>query len=90
MDFAKYFSKEFFPLHESYLEQCREWWETEAGEEMEASPYGILQSGIPFQLMGFNWEELHEMWDDVREGISALALLARPPKRNSGNSSGTR
>ena len=29
--------------------------------------------------MGFGYDGLHEMWDGYREGLSALALLAKPP-----------
>ena len=29
--------------------------------------------------MGFGYDDLHEMWDGYREGLSALALLAQPP-----------
>ena len=29
--------------------------------------------------MGFGYDGLHEMWNGYREGLSALALLAKPP-----------
>ncbi len=29
--------------------------------------------------MGFGYDGLHEMWDGYREGLSALALLVKPP-----------
>ena len=38
-----------------------------------------LRRGIPFDLMGFGYDGLHELWHGYREGISALLLLARPP-----------
>ena len=36
--------------------------------------------GIPFDLMGFGYDGLHEMWAGYREGLSALALLVKPPE----------
>ena len=48
-------------------------------DEGEDPPFTWLRRGIPFQLMGFGYDGLHEMWDGYREGISALALLAQPP-----------
>ena len=29
--------------------------------------------------MGFGYDGLHEMWDGYREGLSAMALLVKPP-----------
>ena len=34
---------------------------------------------IPFDLMGFGYDGLHEMWNGYREGLSAMALLVKPP-----------
>ena len=45
----------------------------------EEPPWTWLRRGIPFDLMGFGYDDLHEMWDGYREGLSALALLAQPP-----------
>ena len=47
----------------------------------KAAPYSILRDGIPFQLMGFTWDELHAMWEGQqrRNGLSALALLMMLP-----------
>ena len=42
-------------------------------------PWTWLRRGIPFQLMGFGYDGLHEMWDGYREGLSALALLSESP-----------
>ena len=36
--------------------------------------------GIPFELMGFGYDGLHEMWDGYRDGLSALVLLAKAPR----------
>ena len=42
-------------------------------------PWSWLRRGIPFELMGFGYDGLHEMWDGYRDGLSALVLLAKPP-----------
>ena len=34
---------------------------------------------VPFDLMGFGYDGLHELWDGYRDGISALVLLVKPP-----------
>ena len=53
-----------------------EFWTEEEGEQ---PPWSWLRQGIPFDLMGFGCDGLHEMWDGYREGLSALVLLAKPP-----------
>ena len=49
-------------------------------------PYSILRDGIPFQLMGFTWDELHAMWEwqQRRTGLAALALLLMVPQDEAG------
>ena len=42
-------------------------------------PFTWLRRGIPFELMGFGYDGLHEMWNGYREGLSAMALLVKPP-----------
>ena len=69
--FARLFQERHFPLYAPILE----FWLDE-GEE---PPWTWLRRGIPFDLMGFGYDDLHEMWDGYREGLSALALLAQPP-----------
>ena len=69
--FARLFQERHFPLYAPFLE----FWLDE-GEE---PPWTWLRRGIPFDLMGFGYDDLHEMWDGYREGLSALALLAQPP-----------
>ena len=68
--FASLFEKRHFPLYGSVIEFYFDF-----GEE---PPWSWLRRGIPFDLMGFGCETIHEMWDGYREGISALALLVRP------------
>ena len=69
--FARLFQERHFPLYAPYLEFYV--------DEGEDPPFTWLRRGIPFQLMGFGYDSLHEMWDGYREGLSALALLAEPP-----------
>ena len=69
--FAELFQERHFPLYGPFLE----FW-LEEGDE---PPWSWLRRGIPFGLMGFGYDGLHEMWDGYREGLSALALLAEAP-----------
>ncbi len=69
--FARVFEERHFPLYAPYLEFFV--------DEGEDPPFTWLRRGIPFQLMGFGYDGLHEMWDGYQEGLSALALLAEPP-----------
>lgn len=69
--FAELFKERHFPLYAPFID----FWADAEGEE---PPWSWLRNGIPYDLMGFGYEGVHEMWDGYREGISALALLARP------------
>ena len=69
--FARLFQERHFPLYAPVLE----FWLDE-GEE---PPFTWLRRGIPFDLTGFGYDDLHEMWGGYREGLSALVLLAQPP-----------
>ena len=69
--FANLFGEKHFPL---YLPLIDFWMEAD-----EEPPWTWLRRGIPFDLMGFGYDGLHEMWDGYRDGISALILLASPP-----------
>ena len=68
--FANLFGERHFPLYAPVIE----FW-TEAEDE---PPWSWLRRGIPFDLMGFGYDGLHEMWNGYREGLSAMALLVRP------------
>ena len=70
-NFARLFQERHFPLYAPFIEFF--------ADEGEDPPFTWLRRGIPFQLMGFGYDGLHDMWDGYREGISALALLAQPP-----------
>ena len=68
--FARLFSERHFPLYTPYFEFF-----LEDGDEPS---WTWLRRGIPFDLMGFGYDGLHELWNGYRDGISALVLLARP------------
>ena len=68
--FANLFGERHFPLYQPYFEFF-----LEDGDE---PPWSWLRRGIPFDLMGFGYGGLHEMWNGYREGLSAMALLVRP------------
>ena len=70
--FANLFGERHFPLYTPFIE----FW---LGEEGEEPPWSWLRRGIPFDLMGFGYDGLHEMWNGYREGLSAMALLVKPP-----------
>ena len=70
--FANLFGERHFPLYAPIIE----FWTDADGEE---PPWSWLRRGIPFDLMGFGYDGLHEMWNGYRDGISAMALLVRPP-----------
>ena len=69
--FANLFGERHFPLYAPMIE----FWTEEEGEQ---PPWSWLRQGIPFDLMGFGYDGLHEMWDGYREGLSAMALLVKP------------
>ena len=70
--FARLFGERHFPLYAPFIE----FWLEEEGDD---PPWTWLRRGIPFELMGFGYDGLHEMWDGYREGLSAMALLVKPP-----------
>ena len=69
--FANLFAERHFPL---YMPVIDLW--TEADDE---PPWSWLRRGIPFDLMGFGYEGLHELWHGYGDGLSALLLLVKPP-----------
>ena len=69
--FGQLFGERHFPLYAPFFD----WYMEEGGEP----PWSWLRRGIPFELMGFGYDGLHEMWDGYRDGLSALVLLVKPP-----------
>ncbi len=69
--FADLFAERHFPLYAPFVEY---WTEVEEDEP----PWSWLRRGIPFDLAGFGYDSLHELWDCCSDGISALALLVKP------------
>ena len=80
--FAELFQERHFPLYGPFLD----FWIDEGDEP----PWSWLRRGIPFDLMGFGYDDLHEMWDGYREGLSVLALLVQPPDSFFGEPDGIR
>ena len=79
LSFAVRFRIDHFPICEDYLQMQIEWRQEEPEYEYEeGGPYSLLRDGIPFELMGFTWDELHAMWEwhQRRNGLAALALLS--------------
>ena len=69
--FARLFGERHFPLYAPYFEFFM--------DEGDEPPWTWLRRGIPFELMGFGYDGLHEMWNGYRDGLSAMALLVKPP-----------
>ena len=69
--FAELFREHHFPLYPPFLEFYE--------DEETGPPFTWLRQGIPFQLMGISYDDLHEMWTGYRAGLSALVLLAEDP-----------
>ena len=69
--FANLFGERHFSLYAPFFD----WYMEEGGEP----PWSWLRRGIPFELMGFGYDGLHEMWDGYRDGLSTLVLLVKPP-----------
>ena len=68
--FVQLFQERHFPLYASFLDYYL--------DEGEEPPWTWLRRGIPFELMGFGYDGLHEMWNGYRDGLSAMTLLVRP------------
>ena len=68
--FTHLFQERHFPLYAPFLDVYM--------DEGDEPPWTWLRRGIPFELVGFGYDGLHEMWDGYRDGISAMALLAKP------------
>ena len=66
------FEERHYPLYAPFFEFYL------TGED--EPPFTVLRRGIPYELHGIGYEGLHEMWDGYREGLSALALLVKPPE----------
>ena len=69
--FARLFGERHFPLYSPFFDFYM--------DEGDEPPWTWLRRGVPFELMGFGYDALHELWDRYREGLSALVLLVKPP-----------
>ena len=70
--FARLFEERHFPLYAPYFDFYL--------DEGDEPPFTVLRRGIPYDLQGIGYEGLHEMWGGYRDGLSALALLVKPPE----------
>ncbi len=70
--FARLFGERHFPLYAPVIE----FW---ADYRREEPPWSWMRKGIPFHLMGFGYDGLHELWDGYQEGLAALVLPVKPP-----------
>ena len=68
--FVRLFSERHFPLYAPYFEFFLDY-----GDE---PPWSWMRRGIPFHLVGFDYDDLHELWDGYRDGLAALVLPVRP------------
>ena len=69
--FTRLFHERHFPLYASFLDF---YWD-EGNEPI----WTWLRRGVPFELFGFGYDDLHEVWDRYRDGLSAMVLLVKPP-----------
>ena len=69
--FTRLFQERHFPLYASFLDF---YW-----DEGDEPIWTWLRRGVPFELFGFGYDDLHEIWDRYRDGLSAMVLLVRPP-----------
>ena len=72
--FANQFSEKYFPLAPYFRDPMDTW------EEDEYSIYTRFLSGIPYELHGFDYEDLHDIWEFSTIPLAALALLPQPPE----------
>ena len=68
--FVRLFSERHFPLYAPYFEFFLDY-----GDE---PPWSWMRRGIPFHLVGFDYDDLHELWDGYRDGLAALVLPVWP------------
>ena len=73
--FARLFEERHYPLYPLYAPYIEFYL-----DEGDEPPFTALRRGIPYELYGFGYDGLHETWDSIQEGISALALLVEPPE----------
>ena len=68
--FASLVERRHFPLETGLIQYML--------EEDETPPCTWLRRGIPFRLLGYAYDDFHEMWSSFSDGLSAIALLTRP------------
>ena len=68
--FVQLFGEKHFPLYAPYFEFFLDF-----GDE---PPWSWMRRGVPFHLVGFDYDDLHVLWDGYRDGLAALVLPVRP------------
>jgi len=75
--FASHFEDRYLPLHPSFKDG-----------EIEDDYYELLRD-IPVMVMGFGWEDYHEL-HDARLGVQLMSYLLEPPDGGDGEGAGER
>ena len=72
--FANLFAERHFPLYGVFIDL----W----ADDGDDPPWSWLRQGIPFDLMGFGYDGLHEMWNGYRERPVGPGPADKPPRRS--------
>jgi hypothetical protein len=75
--FASHFEDRYLPLHPSFKDG-----------EIEDDYYELLRD-IPVMVMGFGWEDYHEL-HDARLGVQLMSYLLEPPSGDDSEEAGER
>ena len=75
--FASHFEDRYLPLHPSFR------------DEMCEDDYYELLRDIPVMVMGFGWEDYHEL-DNARLGLQLMSYLLEPPWEGDNDQAGER
>ncbi len=70
--FVAAFSEEHFPLDEGWIDGFYD-------QTDEHSIWALLKQGIPCILLGFDDEDLHNIWESWGPAMGSMLLLAREP-----------
>ena len=77
-EFCGAFEQEYFPLSEVIMFGIAEW-EYDPFEG-DRSPLGLIQSGPPFEVHGFECQDMHQMWQEHGAAKTLLMMLLGPDR----------